>query len=162
MTIDKGAVSLEVGNKTTGEELFAEALIGLIAVINDVAEITTENEAASNAVKRAMCKEAMKYLMSVADDLTLFSKKDKEEITMIIRTCDRCGAVCKDDMKQSCLCKERNAVLPLKMQPYSPNEYWYNDEDIVNLCPSCMEMLQGWLHNGEFGVGSDQMKCFAN
>lgn len=74
MTIDKGTVSLEVGNKTTGEELFAEAIIGLIAVINDVAEATTENEADSNAVKKVLCIETMKYLMSVADDLTLFEK----------------------------------------------------------------------------------------
>lgn len=42
---------------------------------------------------------------------------------MIIRTCDRCGTVCKDDMILAKSCKERNGVLPAKMQPCLSNVF---------------------------------------
>lgn len=71
---------------------------------------------------------------------------------MIIRTCDRCGAVCKDDMSSSSKYKERNGALLVKMQPRSSNDFWYDQNEVVSLCPSCVEQLQCWLHNGEFEV----------
>lgn len=76
---------------------------------------------------------------------------------MIKRICGRCGKVCADDMSIDKKDKRRNAVMLIKMQPTSEGEFWFERRsDIFDLCPACMEMLQYWLHNGEFEATEEE------
>lgn len=69
---------------------------------------------------------------------------------MIKRICDHCGTVCADDMSIDRKDKRRNAVMLIKMQPTSEDEFWFERrDDIFDLCPFCMEKLQKWLNGGE-------------
>ena len=66
---------------------------------------------------------------------------------MIKRICDRCGMVCKDNIKEGS--KEHNGVALARILPRSEAEFGYKEDDVMSLCPYCMEKLEKWLNEGE-------------
>lgn len=66
---------------------------------------------------------------------------------MLVRHCDRCGKPCGKELAINS--DNWNAVVRVRMRPNSSDNFWYDAEDITNLCADCRYKLEKWLEGNE-------------